>query len=63
MGTLGLAQGFEPIGNFIKAFVPGGLGHARIHVGIFVGLSRDRCLEVVTSAADWQTGSRVAGFL
>src|SRR5215469_419778 len=41
MGLLRLCQGLEPIGDFLKAFGTRGLGHARIHVGIFVGLARD----------------------
>src|ERR1700683_1745125 len=35
MALLGLGQGLEPVGDFVKAFRAGGLGHARIHVGIF----------------------------
>ena len=37
--TLGLAQSFEPVGNLIETLVTGGLGHTRVHVGVFVCLA------------------------
>ena len=37
--TLGFCQRFKPVGDFIKAFVARGFGHARIHVGMFVCLT------------------------
>src|SRR5689334_9612083 len=63
MRLLGLGQGLEPVGDFVKAFGAGGLGHARIHVGIFVGLARDRSLEVGVGGADRLAGRRIAHFL
>src|SRR6185312_14413472 len=35
VGLLGLGQGLEPVGDLVKAFRARGLGHARIHVGVF----------------------------
>ena len=37
-----------------------GLGHARVHVGVLVGLAGDRRLEVLAGRADRQPGGRVA---
>src|SRR4051794_8442077 len=36
MRTLGLRQRLEPVGDFFEAFLARGLGHAGIHVGVFV---------------------------
>ena len=63
MRALGLGQGLKPIGNLVEAFVASGLGHARVHVGVLVGLAGDGGLQVIGGAADGQAGGRVAGFL
>src|SRR5579863_6312558 len=63
MGLLGLGQGLEPVGDFVKAFRTRRLGHARIHVGIFVGLARDGGLEIGVGGADRLAGRRIAHFL
>src|SRR3546814_1053499 len=42
----------EPVGDLVEAFFPGGAGHAGIHVGVFVGLARNRGLEVQAGVAD-----------
>src|ERR1700748_1787305 len=63
MGLLGLGQGLEPVGDFVKAFRTRGLGHARIHVGIFVGLARDGGLQIGVGAADGLAGRRIADLL
>src|SRR5579871_3038868 len=63
MGLLGLGQGLEPVGDLVKAFVARGLGHARIHVGVFVGLAGDARLEVGVGGADRLAGGRIAHFL
>ena len=63
VALLGLGEGFDPVGDFAEAFVARGLGHARIHVGVFVGFPGDRGLEVVRGGADRQAGGRIAGFL
>src|SRR5918993_5820624 len=45
VALLGLGQGLEPVGDLGEAFLARGAGHARIHVGVFVRLARDRGLE------------------
>src|SRR6185437_3348614 len=59
----GLGQGLEPVGDFVKAFRASGFGHARIHVGVFVGLARDRRLQIGVGGADRLAGGRIAHFL
>jgi hypothetical protein len=44
----------------VEALLAGGLGHARVHVGVLVGLARDAGLEVALGVADGQAGGRVA---
>ena len=44
--ALSLAQRLEPVGDFIETFVASSLGHARIHIGIFMRLARYRRLQV-----------------
>ena len=63
MGFLGLGQSLEPVGDLGEAFLARGLGHARIHIGVFVGFAGDRGLEVARGRADRQAGRRVADFL
>src|SRR6476620_5979925 len=60
VGLLGLRQGLEPVGDLVEAFVAGGLGHARVHVGVLVGLAGDGGLKVVRRAADRQARGGVA---
>ncbi len=38
---------FEPVGNFVKTFFAGRLRHARIHIGIFVGFTRNSRFQVI----------------
>src|SRR6266478_1037144 len=59
----GLCERLEPVGDFVEAFLAGGAGHARIHVGVSVGLAGDRGLEVVGGRTDRLAGRRVAHFL
>src|SRR5713226_23967 len=59
----GLGERLEPVGDLVEAFLAGGAGHARIHVGVFVGLAGDRGLEVVAGRTDRLAGRRVAHFL
>src|SRR6267154_713489 len=40
----GFGERLEPVGDLVEAFLAGGAGHARIHVGVFVGLAGDRGL-------------------
>src|ERR1700737_1943514 len=42
----GLGQRLEPVGDLVEAFLTGGAGHARKHVGESVGLAGDHGLEV-----------------
>src|SRR6266851_5871826 len=59
----GLGERLEPVGDLVEAFLAGGAGHARIHVGVFVGLAGDRGLEDVAGRTDRLAGRRVAHFL
>src|SRR5690606_14436128 len=34
VAALGFAQGFKPVGNFVKTLVASSFGHAGIHIGI-----------------------------
>jgi len=52
-------RGLEPVGNLVEAFCAGGLGHARVHVGVLVGLAGDGGLEVLVGTTDRQAGGRV----
>src|SRR6266403_2081794 len=54
----GFGERLEPVGDLVEAFLTGGAGHARKHVGVFVGLAGDRGLEVV---AGQTIGLPVAG--
>src|SRR5690606_9991600 len=47
VGPLGLGERLEPVGDLAEALVPGGLRHARVHVGVLVGLARDGGLQVL----------------
>src|SRR6266852_745791 len=59
----GLGERLEPVGDLVEAFLAGHARHARIRVGVFVGLARDRGLEVVACRTDRLAGRRVAHFL
>ena len=59
----GFGERLEPVGDLVEAFLAGGAGHARIRVGVFVGLAGDHSREVVASRTDWLAGRRVAHFL
>ncbi len=61
--TLCLGKCFKPIGDFVKAFVAGGFCHARVHVGVLVGLASHCGGQVVTGAAKMHAGSGVAALL
>ena len=60
MRPLGLGERLEPVGDLVEALVPRGLRHARVHVGVLVGLAGDGGLEIVAGRADRQSGGRVA---
>ena len=53
MAALGLREGLEPVGDLVETFFAGGLRHSRIHVGVFVGLAGDRCLQIGVGWTDW----------
>src|SRR5580704_3023880 len=63
MGPLSLGECLEPVGDLVEAFLAGGAGHARIHVGVFVRLAGNRRFQIVGGFADRQPGCRIAGFL
>src|SRR5580700_1851924 len=56
---LGPGQGLEPLGDLFEALVAGGLGEARVHLGVLVGLALDRRLQVVGGAANRNARDRV----
>src|SRR3546814_18819837 len=47
-----LRQRFEPVSDLVEAFIAGGAGHTGIHVGIFVGFTRNRRLQIGAGVAD-----------
>src|SRR5690242_6618791 len=59
----GLGERLEPVGDLVEAFLAGNAGHARIHVGVFVGLAGDCGLEDVAGRTDRLAGRWVAHFL
>src|SRR5882724_7969354 len=59
----GLGERLEPVGDLVEAFLAGHARHARIHVGVFVGLAGDRGLEVVAGRTDRLAGRRGVHFL
>src|SRR5258706_11300204 len=58
--ALGLRQRLEPVGDLLEAFAACRLGHAGVHVGVFVRLAGDCGLEVLARGADRQVGGRVS---
>src|SRR5258708_32617866 len=58
-----LGERLEPVGDLVEAFLAGHARHDRIHVGVFVGLARDRGLEGVAGRSDLLAGRGVAHFL
>src|SRR5437899_11741482 len=58
-----LGERLEPVGDLVEAFLAGNAGHARIHVGVFVGLAGDRGLEEVAGRTDRLSGRWVAHLL
>src|SRR5690349_2425774 len=60
VGALGLGQRLEPVGDLVEAFFAGLLGHARVHVGVLVGLAGHGGLQVEAAVADGQAGGRIA---
>ena len=59
MALLGACERLEPLGDLVEALVAGGLGEARVHLGVLVGLALDRRLQVVGGGADGYAGHRV----
>src|SRR5579883_2232511 len=60
VALLGPGKGLEPLGDLVEALLAGGLGEARVHLGVLVGLAGDRRLEVVGRRAHRHTGHGVA---
>src|SRR4249919_3243328 len=61
--ALGLGQGLEPVGDFLKSFLSCRLGHSGVHVGVLVGLTGNGGLEVLGRLTDRQARSGVANLL
>jgi hypothetical protein len=58
--ALGLCERLEPIRDFLEPLTARGFRHARIHVGVFVGLAGDGGLQVVARLADRKPRRRIA---
>ncbi len=41
VAALGLGERLEPLGDLVEALLAGGLRHARVHLGVLVGLTFD----------------------
>src|SRR3989442_616917 len=55
-----LGERLEPLRELGEAFLPRGLGHARVHLGVLVRLAGDRGPEVLLGLADRLVGHRIA---
>jgi hypothetical protein len=58
-----LARGLEPVGDLVEAFGTGVFRHARVHVGVLVGLAGNGGLQVIGGRAEGQAGGGVAALL
>ena len=47
--------------DLVETFFPRGLGHIGIHVGVFMGFTGNRGLEIVGGRADGLAGGGIAG--
>ena len=63
MRALRLGERLEPVGDLGETFLTRGLRHAGIHVGVFVGLSGNRGLQIQTRAAEREVRRRIAALL
>src|SRR4051794_3022007 len=63
MRLLGARERLEPLGDLLEAFLTGGLGEARVHLRVLVGLAGDRGLEVLFAVADRLARRRVTDLL
>ena len=61
--ALSLGQGLEPVRYFVEALFAGALRHARVHVGVLMGLAGDRRLEVQRGGADGEPRRGIAARL
>ena len=50
----------KPISNFAETFVPSGLRHAWVHIGVLVGFAGNCCLKHLSGVTDWHIGCWVA---
>src|SRR2546427_5753533 len=55
-----LGERLEPLRELGEAFLPRGLGHARVHLGVLVRLAGDRGPEVLLGLADRFVRDRIA---
>ena len=60
MTLLGAGQRLEPLRHFLETLVARGTRKARVHLGVLVGLTGDRRLQVVLAAADRNSRRGVA---
>ena len=63
VALFGFRQSLKPVGDFVESFVPRAAGHARIHVGIFVGLTGDRGTQVVARRTNRLSSGGISRFL
>ena len=59
MGLLSLGEGLKPVGDLDEAFFARRSSHARVHVGVLVGLAGDGGLQVLLGLADGEAGRGV----
>src|SRR3546814_9674304 len=60
VALLGAGERLEPLGDLLEALLAGGLGEARVHLGVLVGLAGDGGPEVVLGGSDGLAGDGVA---
>src|SRR4051794_13850444 len=60
VALLGPGERLEPLRDLFEALVARGLGEARVHLGVLVGLTGDGRVQVVRRGADLLTGGGVA---
>src|SRR5580704_7039702 len=60
---LRLCERLEPLGNLLEAFLASRPGHSGIHVGVFVGFTRNCGPQIICGGSDRLAGGRIADFL
>mmetsp|Transcript_7410 Transcript_7410/g.17924 ORF Transcript_7410/g.17924 Transcript_7410/m.17924 type:complete len:202 (-) Transcript_7410:24-629(-) len=63
VALLGHSEGVEPVSDLLEPLIPSGLGHARVHLSVLVGLADKGAVEVLDSVTDGLVGARIADLL